>query len=130
MAVNIPERKTKKQLYTELLAVVNEVMLEPEKKDAYIAFIKHELELIEKREEAKKAKKKEDTLILEVYDLLDDELQTLDDIMTGFEDQPEVTKAKVTNKLSTLVRDGMVEKDQIKVGSRKLSAYRKVATEE
>lgn len=130
MAVNIPERKTKKQLYTELLEVVNAVMLEPEKEEAYTAFIEHELELIEKREEAKKAKKKEDTLILEVYDLLDDELQTLDDIMTGFEDQPEVTKAKVTNRLSTLVRDGMVEKDQVKVGSRKLSAYRKVATEE
>ena len=130
MAVNIPERKTKKQLYTELLAVVNEVMLEPEKKEDYIAFIEHELELIEKREEAKKAKKKEDTLIHEVYDLLNDELQTLDDIMPGFEDQPEVTRAKVTNRLSTLVKDKMVEKDQVKVGSRKLSAYRKVATEE
>ena len=56
MAVNIPERKTKKQLYTELLAVVDEVMLEPEKKEDYTAFLKHELELIEKREEAKKAK--------------------------------------------------------------------------
>lgn len=130
MAVNIPERKTKKQLYTEFLAVVDEVMLEPEKKEDYTAFIKHELELIEKREEAKKAKKKEDTLILEVYDLLNDELQTLDDIMPGFEDQPEVTRAKVTNRLSTLVRDKMVEKDQVKVGSRKLSAYRKVAAEE
>lgn len=130
MAVNIPERKTKKQLYTELLAVVDEVMLELEKKEDYTAFIKHELELIEKREEAKKAKKKEDTLIFEVYDLLNDELQTLDDIMPGFEDQPEVTRAKVTNRLSTLVRDKMVEKDQIKVGSRKLSAYRKVAVEE
>lgn len=130
MAVNIPERKTKKQLYTELLAVVNEVMLEPEKKENYAAFIEHELELIEKREEAKKAKKKEDTLILEVYDLLDNELQTLDDIMTSFEDQPEVTRAKVTNRLSTLVKDKMVEKDQVKVGSRKLSAYRKVTTEE
>ena len=130
MAGNIPERKTKKQLYTELLAVVNEVMLEPEKKEDYVAFIEHELELIEKREEAKKAKKKEDALILEVYDLLNDELQTLDDIMPGFEDQPEVTRAKVTNRLSTLVRDKMVEKDQVKVGSRKLSAYRKVAAEE
>lgn len=130
MAVNIPERKTKKQLYTELLAVVNEVMLEPEKKEDYTEFIEHELELIEKREEAKKAKKKEDTLIHEVYDLLNDELQTLEDIMTGFEDQPEVTRAKVTNRLSALVKDGMVEKDQVKVGSRKLSAYRKVTTEE
>ena len=39
-------------------------------------------------------------------------------------------QAKVTNRLSTLVRDKMVEKDQVKVGSRKLSAYRKVAAEE
>lgn len=58
-----------------------------------------------------------------VFSLLTDELQTGDQI-TAQVDGPDITKAKITSRLSQLVKLGKAEKEQIKTDSGKKMAYR------
>ena len=65
-----------------------------------------------------------DALRAEVAAHITDEFQTADDItalVEGFED---ITKAKVVARLTQLVNAGIVTKEQVKVGDRKVMAYK------
>ncbi len=101
-----------------------------EKEDA-LAFVRHEQEMLEaKAEKAKKyADKKREAgqeLLNAVEHSLTDEAMTIESILNvlegqGFED---LTAAKVTPRLTTLVKDGKVVKELIKIDGKKRMAYR------
>ena len=78
----------------------------------------------EKAKERAAAKKVEGDELREVVKaVLTDEFQAIDAIVAQI-DGEDVTKAKVTARLTQLVKAEMAEKDQIKVGDRKVMAYR------
>ena len=60
-----------------------------------------------------------------ILEVLTDDFQSGDYITQLVSDIPEITKAKVTARLSNLVKQGKVEKEQIKTeDGRKVMAYR------
>ena len=67
----------------------------------------------------------EDTLKDTVASLLTDEFQTAEAIVDAIGDE-EVSKAKVVNRLSKLIADGIAVKEQTKVGDRKVVCYKLV----
>lgn len=76
------------------------------------------------KERTGKKKAKGDALRAEVAAHITAEFQTADDItalVEGFED---ITKAKVVARLTQLVNAGTVAKGQVKVGDRKVMAYK------
>lgn len=111
-------KKTKKEFYTEILALVQG--------DADLTeFIEKQIEQLEKK--AGKAKEKEaDTLIDEVLAVLTDEFQTIAQVVAAI-GKEEVTSAKVSYRLNKLVKEGYAEKGNVKVEKSKLVAYKVVA---
>lgn len=81
------------------------------------------------KERAAKQKAKGDKLREAVQAVLTGELQVIDEIVAqvDFED---VTKAKVTARLTQLVNTGIAVKEQQKVDSRKVMAYKLADTDE
>lgn len=81
------------------------------------------------KERAAKQKAKGDKLREAVQAVLTGELQVIDEIVAqvDFED---VTKAKVTARLTQLVNAGIAVKEQQKVDSRKVMAYKLADTDE
>lgn len=78
----------------------------------------------EKAKERAAAKKVEGDELREVVKaVLTDEFQAIDAIVAQI-DGEDVTKAKVTARLTQLVKAEMAEKEQVKVGDRKVMAYR------
>ena len=76
------------------------------------------------KERAGEKKAEGDALRAEVAAHITTEFQTADDItalVEGFED---ITKAKVVARLTQLVNAGTVTKEQVKVGDRKVMAYK------
>lgn len=126
------EKMTKAMWFEEIKAVVE--ASDYERKDEAIEFIDKQLELIaskaeKARERAAKTKTKAegDELREAVRAVLTDEFQTIDDIVAQVAEEG-VTKAKVTARLTQLVKAEMAEKDQIKADDgRKVMAYRLVA---
>ena len=102
-----------------------------EQKDGAIEFIDKQIEqLATKAEKAKTraAEKKADGDALReaVYAVLTDEFQTIDEITTQV-DFEGVTKAKVTARLTQLIKAEMAVKDTVKTeDSRKVAAYKLV----
>lgn len=99
-----------------------------EAKDEMIEFIDAQIELLSKKAEKAKeraaAKKVEGDELREVVkSVLTDEFQPIDDIVAHIEGE-DVTKAKVTARLTQLIKADMAEKEQVKVGDRKVMAYR------
>ena len=93
--------------------------------------ISHEIELLDNKaakakEAAAKKKAVNDELGDAVAAVLTDELTTIADITAKVEGE-DVTVAKVTNRLSKLVANGVARKEQITVGAdgakRKVMAY-------
>lgn len=81
----------------------------------------------------RQAKQKYDDIILwQVKKVLADEYQTITQIAEAIPNtlydnnhkEIEVTKAKIVARLTTLVKDGYAEKEEVKVESRKVMAYR------
>lgn len=97
-----------------------------------IEFIDKQIALIDSKAEkarARAAEKKEngDELRAVVEQVLTNEYQTIDAIVAQIEGE-EITKAKVTARLTALVKAGIAEKDDVKDDEgRKLKAYRLVA---
>lgn len=124
------EKMTKAMWFEEIKAVVE--ASDYEKKDEAVEFIDKQLELIaskaeKARERAAKTKAEGDELREAVRAVLTDEFQTIDDIVAQVAEEG-VTKAKVTARLTQLVKAEMAEKDQIKADDgRKVMAYRLVA---
>lgn len=74
------------------------------------------------KERAAKVKAEGDELRTAVQAVLTQELQTIDAIVEQIEGE-DVTKAKVTARLTALVKAEVARKDTVKEGSRKVMAY-------
>lgn len=119
-------KMTKAMWFEEIKAVVE--ASGAEQAAEMVEFIDAEMaRLAAKAEKAKEraaAKKVEGDELREVVKaVLTDEFQAIDAIVAQI-DGEDVTKAKVTARLTQLVKAEMAEKDQIKVGDRKVMAYR------
>lgn len=118
---------TKKDWYAQIRAVVE--ASDNEQKEGILGFIDHEVELLEakaaKAEERAASKKADgDKLRNAVQAVLTDELQTIDAITAQIEGE-DITKAKVTARLTQLVKAGIATKDMVKTeDSRKVTAYK------
>lgn len=118
---------TKKDWYAQIRTVVE--ASDNEQKDGILAFIDHEVELLEAKaakaaERAASKKADGDELRNAVQAVLTDELQTID-VITAQIDGEDVTKAKVTARLTQLVKAGVAAKDMVKTeDGRKVTAYK------
>ena len=121
------EKMTKAMWFEEIKAVVE--ASDYERKDEAVEFIDKQLELIaskaeKARERAAKTKAEGDELREAVRAVLTDEFQTIDDIVAQVAEEG-VTKAKVTARLTQLVKAGVAAKDMVKTeDSRKVTAYK------
>lgn len=75
------------------------------------------------KERAAKVKVEGDELRAVVESVLTDELQDIDSIVAQV-DGEDITKAKVVARLSQLVKAEIATKDTIKIGTRKVAAYK------
>ena len=118
---------TKKDWYAQIRAVVE--ASDNEQKEDILGFIDHEVELLEAKaakaaERAASKKADGDELRNAVKAVLTDELQTIDAITAQIEGE-DITKAKVTARLTQLVKAGVATKDMVKTeDSRKVTAYK------
>ena len=122
------EKKTQVQYFTEIINMIHEM----EGSEEYVQFLRGRIELLTKQGQAAKerkakkaAEKGDDELTAAVAAQLDSRLKTRDEITEALEvDFPEVTKAKVTARLSKLVKNGVAGKLEINVGQgRRVMAY-------
>ena len=122
-------KMTKVDWYGEIRKIVEAADVE-NKEDA-LDFIDRQVELLKAKavkaaENAAKKKADGDALRDAVYAVLTDELQSIEQITEQVAvDGIEVTKAKVTARLTQLVKAQMAAKDMIKTeDGRKVTAYR------
>jgi Fic family protein len=118
---------TKKDWYAQIRAVVE--ASDNEQKEGILGFIDHEVELLEAKaakaaERAASKKADGDELRNAVQAVLTDELQTIDAITAQIEGE-DITKAKVTARLTQLVKAGVATKDMVKTeDGHKVTAYK------
>ena len=77
-----------------------------------------------KAQEKAKKKAESDALTEEIFERIGDELMTVDEIVVTFDEEEEVSRAKVTARLGKLVNAGRIEKEAVKVDGKKRMAYR------
>lgn len=123
------KRLTKKDLFARMIEVLGETVVED--KDALIEFAQKEIDaLATKAEKSKsyKRKKTEDPLKDAILTCLgSDEFRVTSDIVADLvTDFSDVTAAKVTARLTALVKEGSVEKEDVKVDKRTLKGYKLV----
>ena len=124
------KKVTKKEKYEMIKEII--ANMEVEGKDELVAFLDKQIDgIVAKAEKAKErnAEKKAagDELREVVQEILTDEYQTIDAIVAQIEGE-EITKAKVTARLTSLVNNGIAEKADVKDDEgRKLKAYKLVA---
>jgi poly-gamma-glutamate capsule biosynthesis protein CapA/YwtB (metallophosphatase superfamily) len=119
-------KMTKAMWFEEIKAVIAES--DAEQKEEMMEFIDKQVELLEaKAEKAKEraaAKKEQGDALREVVQaVLTEELQTIDAIAAQIEGE-DVTKAKVTARLSQLVKAEIAVKETVTEDKRKLAAYK------
>lgn len=125
------EKKITKRDYYEML---KEIVLNANVEGAteLVEFIDKQVSLIDSKAEKAKARNAEkkangDELREAVQSILTDEFQTIDAIVSQIEGE-EITKAKITARLTSLVKNGIAEKTDVKDDEgRKLKAYKLVA---
>lgn len=126
MTTSITETKmTRKQILEALKAIPANA--------EYIDFIQHEIDMLDSRTQKAKEKREQkkaeaDALKDKIYSVLTDELQTSADILdqVGADDE-NVTRGKVTARLTKLVNEGKVERADVKVDKKRVKGYRLVA---
>lgn len=102
--------------------------------DALNAFIDHEVELLDKKAEKAKAtasknKAANDEITDTIKDILTDEPMTIAEVTAAIGDEA-ITNAKVSYRLTALVKDGFAVKEEVTipggegVKARKLAAYK------
>lgn len=130
---------TKRNIYAALVnfANGNGLMFDTENgmveidMDSLAQFAENEIALLDKKavkakETAAKKKTESDELMDAVYDALsDDEFESIADIATRVEGD-EVTIAKVSYRLTQLVKAGKAIKDDIKIEKRTVKGYKRV----
>ena len=111
------EKKTTKRDYYEML---KEIVLNANVEGAteLVEFIDKQISLIDSKAEKAKARNAEkkangDELREAVQNVLTDEFQTIDAIVSQIEGE-EITKAKITARLTSLVKNGIAEKTDVK----------------
>jgi hypothetical protein len=127
---------TKKEMFAAIRGMVENVEVVGDiPADEVLAFIDKQVEQIDKKAASAKAKAAEkkvegDALRDAVAAVLTDEYQTIDAITTQVEVE-DVTKSKVTARLTQLVAAEIAEKAQVKEEgtNRKIMAYRIKATQ-
>ena len=124
----------KKITKVEYFGMIKDLVLQAkvDNEDELVEFIDHQVELIaakaeKAKERAAKQKSDGDALREIVQEILTNEFQVIDDIVAQVEGE-DVSKAKITARLTQLVKAGIADKEQIKVDSRKVMAY-KLATD-
>ena len=119
------KKMTKKEMFGLLLGLLETA--EVAERDELKNFVAHEIEMIEnKAEKAKtyKRKKAQDVLKEQIYTKLDVfEFRTIHDIVSDFDDA-DITAAKVSARLTSLVKEGLAIKEEIKIENRKLMGYK------
>ena len=119
------KKMTKKEMFGLLLELLETA--EVAERDELKNFVAHEIEMIEnKAEKAKtyKRKKTADVLKEQIYTKLDVlEFRTIHDIVSDFNDA-DITAAKVSARLTCLVKEGLAVKEEIKIENRKLMGYK------
>ena len=119
------KKMTKKEMFGLLLGLLETA--EVAERDELKNFVAHEIEMIEnKAEKAKtyKRKKTADVLKEQIYTKLDAlEFRTIHDIVSDFNDA-DITAAKVSARLTSLVKEGLAIKEEIKIENRKLMGYK------
>ena len=119
------KKMTKKEMFGLLLGLLETA--EVAERDELKNFVAHEIEMIEnKAEKAKtyKRKKTADVLKEQIYTKLDVlEFRTIHDIVSDF-DNADITAAKVSARLTSLVKEGIAIKEEIKIENRKLMGYK------
>ena len=123
-------KKTKAMYFAELREMVEENWTEDKDKDELLGFIDNELAILEKRkaaasERAAKKRAESDALTDKIYEALGDEPMTIDAILEVVADE-DVTRNKVTARLSKLVKAERVAKESIKIDGNKRMAYSRV----
>ena len=113
------DKKTKKELFTELKEIVSAAQLDEDRETMYLDFIDRQIASIDKRAEKAKARAEEkkvasDALTDAIYDLVTDEPKTVEDLVGEIDDE-EVTRNKVTSRLGRLVKSGLVNKETVKI---------------
>ena len=115
------KKMTKKEMFGLLLGLLETA--EVAEREELKNFVAHEIEMIEnKAEKAKtyKRKKTADVLKEQIYTKLDAlEFRTIHDIVSDFNDA-NITAAKVSARLTSLVKEGVAIKEEIKIENRKL----------
>ena len=128
------ERVTKKQWYEIIMDIVKEADIEDaEYKAEMINFIKKDITALDNKaakakEKAAKEKAEGDKLQESVQAVLTTNFQSIDDIFAQVTDEEgEVTRSKVTARLTKLVKAGIATKDMIKTeDKRKVTGYKLV----
>ena len=119
------KKMTKKEMFGLLLELLETA--EVAEREELKNFVAHEIEMIEnKAEKAKtyKRKKPADVLKEQIYTKLDVlEFRTIHDIVSDFNDA-DITAAKVSARLTSLVKEGLAIKEEIKIENRKLMGYK------
>ena len=103
-----------------------------ERKDEAIEFIEKQIDQLKAKAEKAKSRAEEkkiegDELREAVAKALTNEPQTIDAITTTVAESFDVTKAKVTARLTQLVKLGEATKEQVKIDSRKIMVYKSTA---
>lgn len=128
-------KMTKRDWFEALDSIVYASDLED--RDGAHEFLQHEIALLDSnkaRDRERTAKKaQDDPLRIQTYCALTEDFRTIADIYDQLvEENPdeEITVAKVTNRLSRLVRDGLAEKTVVREGTRRISAYKGLQVED
>lgn len=126
------KKMTKRDYYEVLQGVVAENVSEDEKKAMLIDFLQGQIVVLDKKTEKAKERAAEkkangDELRAAIQSVLTDELQTADEILAQIEGE-ELTKAKITARLSALCREGIATKEDVKTEEgRKVKAYKLIS---
>ena len=120
---------TKKDYYEMIKGIVTES--DVENKEELVAFVDKQVEAIDSRaakakERAASKKVEGDVLRAQVEGLLTNEYQTAEDILAQAQGA-DLTKAKITARLTQLIKAGVAEKEAVKVEDRKVMGYRLIA---
>lgn len=120
---------TKRDLFARMIDVLKETNAED--KDALIELAQKEIDSLAKKAEKSKTykrKEKEDVLKTAVLGCLgSDELRTISDITEDLAtDYEDVSTAKVTARLTALVKEGLVSKEDVKIDKRTIKGYKLV----
>lgn len=123
-------KKIKETYFNEFKDIINAADIDAETREDYIAFIDKQIEMLDKKKEASKARRaaktaESDALTDRIYSLLTDEAQTVEEVLIAL-DEEDLTRAKVVSRLGKLVRAGQATKEPIKVDGQRRTAYTKV----